>query len=89
MLDSFSADRLSIYAITRQVFTLADGIATRTLGSGGNFNVARPPRIEGAGLIDNTSGQAIEYPMEYTRDSSRWAEVTLQNSRQHAADADL
>jgi hypothetical protein len=58
-------------------------------GTGGNFNVARPPRIEGAGLIDNTSGQAIENPMEYTRDSSRWAEVTLKTLASTLANADL
>lgn len=48
MLDSFSTERLIIYSILREVFALTAGQQTYTWGTGGNFNSARPQKIENA-----------------------------------------
>lgn len=48
MLDSFSNERLLIYTILREVFTLSGGQTTYTFGTGGNFNSVRPQKIENA-----------------------------------------
>jgi hypothetical protein len=48
MLDSMSNERLVIYSILREAFNLIAGQQTYTFGTGGNFNSARPQKIENA-----------------------------------------
>jgi len=65
MLDGWNAERLQIFTITRQVFSLTVGQQAYTVGSGGNFNIARPPRIERISIIAlNNPLQPLELPME-------------------------
>ncbi len=51
MLDGWSIDRLNIYHIKRSDHTLVANQSSYTIGTGGNFNVARPVRIDNAGII--------------------------------------
>lgn len=51
MLDSWALERLMVYTITRTVFALVPGQQMHSLGLTGNFNIARPPKIERAGLV--------------------------------------
>src|SRR5690242_5956509 len=46
MLDSWNAERLMIYTVARQVFSLVANKQAYTLGSGGDFDTPRPPKIE-------------------------------------------
>lgn len=45
MLESWSIDRLMVYHILQENFTWASGQASRTIGTGGNFNTTRPTKI--------------------------------------------
>lgn len=45
MLDSWSNDRLSVYQILKENFTLTPGTGEYTIGSGATFDAARPVKI--------------------------------------------
>jgi hypothetical protein len=64
MLDSWNAQRLAIYTTSTDDFPFVVGQQDYTLGTGGNFNVPRPARIDGisAILIQNPS-TPVEVPM--------------------------
>jgi len=64
-MDSWNAERLMIYAIVPNTFTFVPGQGTYTLGTGGNFNMPRPPRIEAVStiLLSNPL-QPLELPLE-------------------------
>ena len=53
MLDSWSAKRLMVRAMTQENFPLVPGQASYTIGIGGNFNTSKPMSIIGAFLRDN------------------------------------
>lgn len=56
MLKTWSGQRLMLYQINTESLTLAAGQASRTIGSGGNFNTARPVRLlDSYVLIDDVS----------------------------------
>jgi hypothetical protein len=64
MLDSWMAERLTIYFVQRSLYPLVAGQQTYTIGSGGTFNQARPVWIQNAGIISNTNPtQPLELPM--------------------------
>lgn len=52
MLESWSIERLLIYQIVEEAFTLVIGSEAYTVGSGGNFNTTRPVKLEDTCLID-------------------------------------
>ena len=60
MLDSWNTERLVIFSVERQTFTLTAGLNPHTIGPTGNIAVARPVKIDHASIIDNN----LEYPME-------------------------
>jgi hypothetical protein len=77
MLDSWSIEKLAVLSTTRRQLTLTPGTATYTIGSGGTFDVARPIRIDSAGLLINSaSSDPEEIPLRVVRSSDEW-------SRQH------
>ena len=45
MLDSWSADELTLYQVIREQFPLVSGQNPYTMGYGGNFNTSRPMKI--------------------------------------------
>jgi hypothetical protein len=80
MLDAWSAQRLMIYTIARQVFNLNSGQQTYQMGTGApDFNVARPPQIENAGIISLANPlQPLELPIPMlTKDE--WASIPVKN----------
>lgn len=46
MLDSWRLDKLLVYRVLENTFTLQVGFDTYTIGAGGNFNIERPDRLE-------------------------------------------
>ncbi len=48
LLDSWWNDSLAVYQIAKGTYTWASGQATRTIGSGGDFDTTRPVRIDSA-----------------------------------------
>ena len=70
MLDTWSAEKLTIYEVARSVYTLTSGTQTYTLGPTGDFVQTRPVWIERMGIIQGT--QAIELPLKMLT-TERWA----------------
>lgn len=69
MIDSWNAERLTIFSIQRNVQVPAALKQTYTLGTGGDFNIARPPKLERMGVIILSNPvQPLELPMEKLSD---------------------
>ena len=51
MLDLWQIQRLLIFSIQRLIFTMNAGQQTYACGSGGDFNIPRPARVENYGVI--------------------------------------
>ncbi len=65
MIDEWNAERLSIFAITTHEFTLTVNQQTYTMGTGGDFDVVRPARIERASIIQlSNPSQPLELDIE-------------------------
>jgi hypothetical protein len=69
-MDAINADRPMLYTVLRSLFTLTASQQTRTIGSGGNFNVARPVFISHIGVIP--VGQDYEMPVVPYIDREEW-----------------
>ena len=79
MMDSWSAERLSVISLTIRTFSLVSGQQTYTFGVGGDFNAARPVDISYATLINlQNPVQPLELPIEMLTDS-QWADVPVKN----------
>lgn len=52
MLESWSIERLLVYQILEEAFSLVIGSSAYTIGSGGNFNTTRPTKIEDTCFIN-------------------------------------
>src|SRR5207245_433345 len=61
MLDSWQSERLNVFTIQIQEFPLTPTKQTYTMGTGGDFNVPRPARIERASIVSlNNPAQPLE-----------------------------
>ena len=80
MLDSWSSEHLMIFTTPRLgPFNLISGQQAYTVGTGGDFNIPRPPRIDRMGIINLANPvQPLELPLEYlTKD--QWAAIPVKN----------
>jgi len=78
MVDSWATERLTIYTVTRNVFTLTSSTQDYTIGAGGTFNMARPLWIVAASIIpdkDASSAQKVELPIASALTVQEWQEV--------------
>ena len=64
MLDSWSADELTLYQVIREEFPLVSGENPYSIGYGGHFNTSRPMKIVDAYLILNNGSIPVSYPMQ-------------------------
>lgn len=64
MLDSWSADELTLYEVIREQFPLVSGQNPYTIGYGAEFNTSRPMKIVDAYLILNNGSIPVSYPMQ-------------------------
>lgn len=76
MLDSWTVSGLLIFETARESFALTPGKQTYTLGSGGDFNTARPIQITDATIEQNGN----EIPLEIIN-TNQWSEVNLKNTQ--------
>lgn len=51
MLDSWNTERLNVYRVVRDVYTLSVSKESYTMGVGGDINAPRPNKIEVAGVM--------------------------------------
>lgn len=67
MVDHWSNDRLMIYAMKNELFTVSTGISSYTLGPGATWNTTRPLYTQNcsAFIRASTSEIPIDYPMSY------------------------
>lgn len=63
MLDSWSSDRLMIFAYTKEAFSLTAGQSLYTIGPNGDFNTTRPDGVE-AELSYVRDSNSNDYPLE-------------------------
>lgn len=64
MIDSWNTDRLAIYTIQTNDFDFILSQQVYTLGTGGDFDIPRPPRIEGMSTIQFTDpSNPVEIPI--------------------------
>lgn len=75
MREQMNIDRLWIYRVERQTFTLTANDGTYTMGPGGDFNVDRPVRIDSAGVVLTANTDDPEYPVEVV-DINGWRKIT-------------
>jgi hypothetical protein len=80
MLDTWAADRLTIFSVVPTTFPLLAGKQSYSIGLGGaDFNVPRPLWIENAGIISTANAlQPFELPVRVL-DDSEWASITIKN----------
>lgn len=65
VIEDLNLQRNTIYQIDRQVYPLTPTQQDYTFGPGGNFNAARPIRIETASVLQTPSGtQPLELPIK-------------------------
>lgn len=67
MLDSWANERLTLFATSRDAYTLTPGHNPHTIGGGGDFNATRPIRIDRASLVLAASSNA-ELPLNIVDD---------------------
>jgi len=84
MIDSFQAERLMIFNVQRiNLGSLTIGQQAYTLGSGGDFDIPRPARIERYGIISlNNPGQPLELPLNTDGSNmtvDQWAQIPVKN----------
>ncbi len=71
MVDSWNADRLTVYSIKSADFPLTLNQQSFTMGPGGNFDTDRPPKIVGMSVILLT---APANPVEIPIDMYSWSD---------------
>lgn len=77
MLGEWQAERLSVYHLVDTAIA-STGAQSYTVGSGGNFNIQRPVRIEAAYARLNAGSQsAIDYPVKLIDAREDYAKIAL------------
>lgn len=82
LLDSWAAERSTIYAILRTVQILTSGTASYTIGTGGTINLVRPEWIQDVGLILDTGAATLTEVGRRQFSDQEWAGIaqkTLQS----------
>lgn len=78
MLDSWELDRLFVYRITENSFTLNVGFNSYTVGPGGNFNMDRPVKVEDSCFILLSN---IQYAVNVVDEATFTAQQTVGQSQ--------
>lgn len=79
MLGEWQAERLSVYHLVDTAFT-STGAQSYTVGSGGNFNIQRPVRIESAyARLNPGVSNPIDYPVTLYHSREEYARVALKS----------
>lgn len=76
MIDSWSNERLTIFNVAPETFPLVPAQQTYTMGTGGDFDTARPLKIENAKIQVVTNGQTNEYPLQISN-QDQWADIRI------------
>lgn len=79
MIDSWSADRLTIFTVKIDQFTLVPNQQTYSYGAGGDFNQPRPAEITRASIVSLTNpSQPLELFIDIYTDKD-WQAIPVKN----------
>ena len=76
MLDAWSAERLTTYALNNQIFPITASKGTYTIGPGADWDTTRPTKIESCFVRDNTASYLFDYQVELIP-NSKYQELFL------------
>lgn len=80
MLDSWDADRLTVFNITIAQFALVPNQQVYTYGIGGDFNGARPAKLYRASIVSLTNpSQPLELPIPIYTDKDWQESIPVKN----------
>lgn len=79
MIKVWNTENLTIYTVNRNVFNLTASQQTYTLGTGGNFNISRPVRVQSASVLINTASTPLELPINIVTDEE-WQAVSIKGT---------
>ncbi len=81
MIDTWNTENLLVYNITENVFPYVAGQASYTLGTGGNFNMPRPVKIDLAYSRDSQGNDYVcgvtDSPDQYSSIVSKYTQSTF------------
>lgn len=78
MIEAWNTESLAVPGVRPETFSLAAGQATRTIGTGGDFNTARPVRIVKARIKD---AAGTEYDCEVTENYDYYASIVVKSTQ--------
>lgn len=64
LLDAWGIERLMLYELIEESFTWPANTTSRTIGAGGDFDTARPVRIQSAFTRDSSGSAPLDTPLK-------------------------
>lgn len=77
MIEAWNTERLAVYGVKQQTFSLQAGKASYTMGTGGDFNTDRPVRIE---KIITRDAQGNDFSAHHTEDYQEYASIVTKTT---------
>ncbi len=77
LVDEWATDRLLLYTQARTVHALVAGQQDYTLGTGGDFDQARPVYVDAITVVDPTASPVFEFPPLRAYSNEDWASLGL------------
>lgn len=78
MIEAWNTERLTVYGVQEEVFSLVAGQGTYTMGSGGDFNTTRPVRIERCKIRDASNN---DFTCVYTDHHQRYSQIVTKTTQ--------
>lgn len=76
LIDTWNTESLMVYNTMPNTFAYVGGVASYTMGVGGDFNIARPVKIESAFSRINAGTQnEVDYPMVVTTNADEYSNI--------------
>jgi len=63
MLEMWSIERMMIYSTSFQSFDIVDNQQSYTIGTGGDWDIPRPPKVDRASVVMTTGSYPVEIPL--------------------------
>ncbi len=81
LIDAWNQTDLLVYQTTMNTFSLIPGQQSYTVGTGGNFSIARPVKIDNITLLYSAGGSAAPMELPMKQDNvDEWASVVVKST---------
>lgn len=77
MIEAWNTERLAVYGVKTETFSLTPAKSEYTMGAGGDFNTDRPVRIERAQIRDSAGN---DFSCNYTENYQRYADIVTKST---------